>query len=106
MSLLHVAGNGGNRLRIVDASIRRYAVLVRLSLDIGGVPTLAGAEAGNRFEHRPAVHTEETHTRNPVKAGRSNAGENLSRDRSTQGARLAKLTRGDQIQHRPTAGTW
>src|ERR1700678_9602 len=106
MSWLHVAGNGGNRLRIIDASIRRYAVLVRLSLDISGVPTLAGADADNRFERRPAAHTEEAHTRNPVQAGKSNAGENLSRDRSRQVARLAELTRGDRIQHRPKAGTW
>lgn len=50
MSLLRVTGNGGNRLRTIDESIRRCAAPTRLTVDTNGVLILVVVAADNRFE--------------------------------------------------------
>ena len=82
MSLPRVAGNGDNRPRLIDESIRRRAIPSRLTLDTSGVPSLGAAEVDNRFELQRAIHIEEAHTQNLAKEVKRTACENRSRDRS------------------------
>src|SRR5215469_5112894 len=106
MNLLHAAGNGDNRLRLIDESILRRAIRGRPTLNTSDVLTLAGAEADNRFELRRAIHIEEAHTQNLAKEVKWSACESRSRDQSRQAAHFAELAQADQIQRRPAAGTW
>src|ERR1700749_1448771 len=106
MSLPRVAGNGDNRPRLIDESIRRPAIPRPLTLDTSGVPNLGAAEVDNRFELHRAIHIEEAHTQNLAKEVKRTACESRSRDRSRQAVRSAELARADQIPRRPTAATW